>query len=99
MEAPVVGGAWIGTAEEEDVVTKLHQLKPKPIGESGGSGTPETDPAPMPLQITLDQKTHVLIMKLGALWLEKGERMSKTSKSAIITAAVQALAKSEGLLP
>ena len=76
----MVGKARTGT--EEDIVTKLHQLKPKPIGEGGGPG--ESDAAPMPLQITLDQKTHVLIMKLGALWLEKGERMSKTSKSAII---------------
>jgi len=80
-------------------MTKIHSLKPKPISEGGGPPESESDAAPMPLQITLDQKTHVLIMKLGALWLEKGARMSKTSKSAIITAAIEALAKQEGLLP
>jgi len=81
-------------------MTKLHQMKPKPAGDSeSGTGGPLPDlPNTRALQITLDQQTHVLIMRLGALYLEKGARMSATSKSAIITTAVQALAKSEGLL-
>jgi hypothetical protein len=90
-------------------MTKLHQLKPpaspeakKPEpgeggGGTGGAGTPEL-PNTRTLQITLSQPTHVLIVRLGALYLERGARMSATSKSAVIEAAIRALAKTEGLL-
>ena len=87
-------------------MTKLHQLKPKPVedqdgstgsGSGSGSGVPLL-PNTRAMQITLSQHTHVLIMKLGALLVEKGYKPSRASKSAIIEIAIEAMAKSEGLL-
>lgn len=82
-------------------MTKLHQLKPKPaeVVEGGGGAGGSTDlPMTRALQITVSQQVHVLIMRLGALRVEKGYKPSSATKSAIIEAAILAMAKSEGLI-
>lgn len=81
-------------------MSKLHQLKPKPaeVTDGGGGGGIPDLPSTRALQITVSQSTHVLIMRLGALRVEKGYKPSTATKSAIIEAAILAMAKNEGLL-
>ncbi len=54
-------------------------------------------PGTRTLQITISQPDHVLLARLSTKWVEKGQRPSACTKSALIGAAIRKLAEVEGV--